>query len=218
MGVIDVIGLIGGVMGIWGFVEDMFPVHKADHSLFKIFVGIDQTANPSDPGDCCLTDAGGSIHYSKSFNKDGVVASKQTISMWQSVPQQAVTAELFADKDAICIAAIGATLVDGTTWGWVGDWGKICGINWYYSGVKQPQWDNNSPLCTWVDADHSQGIVAAVIAIYWPGFTTDVLPTDGGVGKCNSSFGAWDSDGGHSVINSTANGDVRKREVPNSRR
>lgn len=55
--------------------------------------------------------------------------------MWQNVPQQAVTVELFAGKDAVCIAAIGATLHDGTHWGWVGDWGKICGIDWYYSGI-----------------------------------------------------------------------------------
>lgn len=56
--------------------------------------------------------------------------------MWQKVPEQAPTVELFAGKDAICIAAIGATLIDGTKWGWVGDWGRICGLNWYYSGVK----------------------------------------------------------------------------------
>ena len=56
--------------------------------------------------------------------------------MWQNVPERAPTAELFAGNDAICIAAIGATLIDGSKWGWVGDWGKICGLNWYYSGVK----------------------------------------------------------------------------------
>lgn len=60
----------------------------------------------------------------------------KTISMWQKVPEQAPTVELFAGKDAICIAAIGATLIDQTKWGWVGDWGRICGLNWYYSGVK----------------------------------------------------------------------------------
>ncbi|KAL1882155.1 hypothetical protein Daus18300_000640 [Diaporthe australafricana] len=219
MGVIDVLGLISGAMGLWSFVEDMFPAQEADHSTFKVFVGLDQTANPSDPGDCCLTGAGGSIHYSKLFNDRGELigyggeeklssGSAQTISMWQKVPQQAVTTELISNKDAICIAAIGATLIDGTRWGWVGDWGKICGINWYYSGVKQPQWDNDTPLCTWIDADHSEGITAAVIAINWPGFTTNVLPTDGGVGKCGNNFGAWESDGGSSVIiNSTANDD-----------
>lgn len=55
--------------------------------------------------------------------------------MWQDVPQQAVMAKFIAGKDAVCIAAIGATLHDGTKWGWVGDWGKICGLDWYYSGV-----------------------------------------------------------------------------------
>lgn len=60
----------------------------------------------------------------------------QTITMWQSVPEPAPTVELFAGKDAVCIAAIGATMIDGSNWGWVGDWGEICGLPWYYSGVK----------------------------------------------------------------------------------
>jgi hypothetical protein len=68
MGVIDVLGLISGVMGFWGFVDDMFPAPQDGHSTFKVYVGLDQTANPSDPGECCLNDAGGSIRYSKLFN------------------------------------------------------------------------------------------------------------------------------------------------------
>lgn len=59
-------------------------------------------------------------------------------------------------------------------------------------------------MCTWIDADHSNGITAGGIAINWPGFTTNVLPTDGGLGKCGTAFGAWDKEGGHSVIKTTA--------------
>lgn len=66
--------------------------------------------------------------------------------MWQNIPQQATTVELFAGKDAICIAAIGATLHDGTHWGWVGDWGKICGLDWYYSGVKVRNLQHNDTV------------------------------------------------------------------------
>ena len=61
-------------------------------------------------------------------------------------------------------------------------------------------------MCTWIDADHTQGIKAGGIAITWGGFTTTVVPVDGGVGRCGTSFGAWDQDGGKSVINTAAMG------------
>lgn len=41
-----------------------------------------------------------------------------------------------------------------------------------------------------------------------------MIPTDGGVGKCGDNFGAWESDGGSPVINSTANDDGN-RNMPN---
>lgn len=65
-----------------------------------------------------------------------LIVCTKTITMWQSVPEPAPMVALFAGKDAVCIAAIGATLIDGSKWGWVGDWGNICGLPWYYSGVK----------------------------------------------------------------------------------
>ncbi|KAL2272441.1 hypothetical protein FJTKL_06562 [Diaporthe vaccinii] len=239
MGFLEVLGVISGIMGFWSFGDNMFPEQKDMYSNYKVFVGIDGTANPSDPGECCLVDAGGDIYYSKVFNSYGdeigrggqfpklKSGSDETITMWQNIPQQAVTVELFAGKDAVCIAAIGATLHDGTHWGWVGDWGKICGIDWYYSGITQPQWNNNSPMCTWIDSDHSKGIKAGGIAIHWSGFTNTVLPVDGGIARCGTDFGAWDKEGGKSVINTgtekqhqVANGDepTRRRRFNNDRR
>lgn len=79
-------------------------------------------------------------------------------------------------------------------------------------------YDSKSPLCTWIDADHSNGITAGGIAINWPGFTTNVLPTDDGVGKCGTAFGAWDKEGGHSVIKPTANSKEEQHAVTNRRR
>ncbi|KAG8162904.1 hypothetical protein KVR01_007382 [Diaporthe batatas] len=209
MGIINILGLISNAIGYWGFADDMFPAPEDGHSTFKVYVAIDGTGPDS------LEDAGGSIRNGKLFNSFGVdighggsfphmkSGSSETITIWQSVPQQAPWVMLFASKDAVCIAAIGATLIDGTHWGWVGDWGQLCGLPWYYSGVKgSPQWNDTSPHCTWIDADHSNGLSAGGITIHWPGFTDAVLPVDNGKGKCGTEFDAWDKEGGKSVIKS----------------
>lgn len=72
MAFLEVLGLINGIMGFWSFGDNMFPQQKDMYSNYKVFVGIDGTGNPSDPGECCLQDAGGSISYSKVFNSYGL--------------------------------------------------------------------------------------------------------------------------------------------------
>ncbi|POS72462.1 hypothetical protein DHEL01_v209142 [Diaporthe helianthi] len=225
MGVINILGLISHAIGFWGFNDDMFPDHQDGYSTFKVYVALDGAGSPSDPGQCCLTDAGGSISYGKLFDNFGndighggefpglKSGSSETITMWQSVPEQAAMVALFAGNDAVCIAAIGATLHDGTKWGWVGDWGNICGLGWYYSGVKQPQWNNTSPYCTWIDADHSNGLKAGGISIHWSGFTDAVLPVDGGKGKCDTDFRAWDKEGGNSVISTDVKSQAERNDT-----
>lgn len=71
MGFLEILGVISGIMGFWSFGDNMFPEQKDMYSNYKVFIGIDSTANPSDPGECCLIDAGGDIYYSKVFNNDG---------------------------------------------------------------------------------------------------------------------------------------------------
>jgi hypothetical protein len=68
---------------------------------------------------------------------------------------------------------------------------------------------SRSPLCTWVDRDHSDGIKAGVIGITWPGFsdTGDTNLPD----RCGSSFRAWKNDGGPPVKRSLGANEKRKR-------
>lgn len=68
MSAIDVIGLVFGVMDIWSFVADIMPSPTTDSSTFKIWVGLGETGDPSDPIDCCFSNAGGGIDYIKLYN------------------------------------------------------------------------------------------------------------------------------------------------------
>lgn len=82
-------------------------------------------------------------------------------------------------------------------------------------------------MCTWIDKDHSKGIKAGGISIYWPSFTNTIPPVNGGEARCGTSFGAWDREGGKSVINTTVDkqheaehgsGSTRRRQQHNDRR
>lgn len=95
--------------------------------------------------------------------------------------QQATYLQLFARKDAVCIAYITQTWADGQMRGWMGDIGHACGRPWYYShlfigedghspGESSPSRDfKQVPItigfkrshqtlssdCMWLDADHT---------------------------------------------------------------
>lgn len=96
--------------------------------------------------------------------------------------QQATYLQLFAGKDAVCIAYITQKWADGQMRGWMGDMGHACGVPWYYShlfigenshspGESSPSrvfkqvpighWIQRAHIgrfssdCMWLDADHT---------------------------------------------------------------
>lgn len=94
-----------------------------------------------------MTNAGGGLQTIRTYNANGAllgagggtdgIGSGEFADqrVFQQVANQATTAEFYANDDAMCIGYISATLHDDSHWAWTGDWGKICGIDWYYSGV-----------------------------------------------------------------------------------
>jgi hypothetical protein len=92
-----------------------------------------------------LSNADGGIQTIRTYNVDGrllgsgggvgEIQSFADVSVEQGVPNQALTAEFYANDNALCIAYITAKLHDDSPWAWTGDWGQICGLDWYYSGV-----------------------------------------------------------------------------------
>jgi hypothetical protein len=49
--------------------------------------------------------------------------------------QKATYIQLYATADAICIPYMTVTWADKGKYGWVGDFGGTCGLEWYYSNV-----------------------------------------------------------------------------------
>ncbi|KAI0406548.1 hypothetical protein F4802DRAFT_613415 [Xylaria palmicola] len=206
---VDAIGLVGSLVGIWQFADTLLPSHHIDASTYSIRAGVDKTAG--DNGEK-LSNAGGGIDLIKTYNSNdeligsggtGYVTSGGRVDFTteQTNTQQSITTEFYATHDALCIAYITATMEDGTQWGWTGDWGFTCGLNWYPSGTFLQNSRNDStasPRCTWIDGDHTNGIKAAVIAIKWPDFFGSA--GDDLADGCGSSLRAWDEPGGTQIL------------------
>ncbi|PHH72999.1 hypothetical protein CDD82_5695 [Ophiocordyceps australis] len=84
--------------------------------------------------------------------------------------------ELEATTDAICVPLVALRGLDGTELGWLGDWGKQCGLSWFMSNYKVSEQSNYRPACTWLDFDGSSGIEVAKLKIHLPSFNQLKLP------------------------------------------
>ncbi|KAI1379886.1 hypothetical protein F4677DRAFT_407913 [Hypoxylon crocopeplum] len=213
------IGLIGSSMTIWSFISDQIPPVQTPSSNYRVFIGLDGFKD--DKGKA-LDNAHGQIELIKIYNVNheligsgggATVGSDDSddqhadMSAEQHGNSQSVWTEFFAGNDAICIAAITATMDEGTKWGWTGDWGYMCGLNWFPSGYVMQNRDGAtdvSPRCTWIDKDHTNDLKAGVIGINWGDLNP---PKDGGPPSftdakkhCGGQMQAWPNDGGKQML------------------
>ncbi|KAK7970092.1 hypothetical protein PG996_001473 [Apiospora saccharicola] len=215
MGAADVIGLVADVMGIWSFLGDNLAPGESDDSVYRIFVGVDGTEHNGEE----LSAAPGVIDAVKVYNTNhdlmgtgpgGMIGFNGhgfgDVTASQLGSQQSIFTEFFAGDDAICMAAIGATMPGGTNWGWVGDWGKLCNLDWFYSGyhIKNDKNDDSATaLCTWIDKDHTNDIKVGVRGIEWSAFSGEPqkAPTEEDAKKkCGNGLTAWRNEGEQQML------------------
>lgn len=131
----EVIGIISGLLGIYSFYGSLFGGSSAYTSVVRVAAGLNGNG---------LSGADGSLSSIRLYNYNqeilanvggGSVGSGgfKDFPISQINNQQAVYVQLYASNDAICIPAVTITWVDGHHYGWVGDFGYQCGLNWYYS-------------------------------------------------------------------------------------
>ena len=161
------------------FLQTLFPspaANPADSSSLRSGVALDMNG---------LTNAEGVVQRINFYNEDktlfghgkgdGVVSSGiyQDITIDQSTfpGQQQTYIQINAGAHGLCIAYIIQKWPDGTLRGWLGDMGKECGTSyWGYSNIIVSD-DGHKPACTWLDQDHSDGILAAAVQIHMQDFT-----------------------------------------------
>jgi len=79
--------------------------------------------------------------------------------------EQPTYVQIDVGNDGLCIAYLSHTWADGTNRGWLGDMGASCGQNWYYSDVIVGS-NSHMPDCTWLDNDHTNGIISTGMQIH----------------------------------------------------
>ncbi|KAH6888517.1 hypothetical protein B0T10DRAFT_606890 [Thelonectria olida] len=160
-GVVEVLGVIGTLLGIVQFGMDNFESPETAKSILKVGVGLDYDGG--------LTNAGGDLPDVRLFNEGGDFLGmtvdpgkvKSGSGGVVEVPhdsdngQQATYALLSANTDAICVAYVTITWPDGNEYGWVGDWGQQCGATWYYSHLYVSG-TQAQPKCMWIDKNGDQ--------------------------------------------------------------
>ncbi|CAM1502184.1 Fc.00g041680.m01.CDS01 [Cosmosporella sp. VM-42] len=158
---LDVIGVVSGILGIIQFGMDNFAEPDGASSVVKITVGLDvdnglQNAGGSLPDVRLFNEAGGFLGINA--DGDGITSGNTgeiNVSHQSGDGQQAAYALFSANDDAICIAYVSITWPNGDQYGWVADWGEQCGATWYYSNVYV-QSGGRKPNCMWIDKDGDQ--------------------------------------------------------------
>lgn len=135
IGVLDVIGLVSGLLGIYQFGADNFGSADTGGSVVRIQVGLDSPDG--------LNNAGGDLPDIRLFNEVGDFlgaeydpghiddgTNGQDIRVTQTSEQQATYGLFTANDDAICIAYLSIVWPDEQKYGWTGDWGRQCSNSW----------------------------------------------------------------------------------------
>ncbi|KAH7130720.1 hypothetical protein B0J11DRAFT_578231 [Dendryphion nanum] len=75
------------------------------------------------------------------------------------------------ENDAICVAAISVS-GNGQQWIWIADMASFCGAQWMESDYTFQ--GSNSPMrCAWIDAYHTNNIIAKRMSMHIQDFTGD---------------------------------------------
>jgi hypothetical protein len=133
----DVLGVVADVLGIYGFFASLFQNQNSNVCNVRVAAAL----NGPD-----LSQADGGVQAVRIYNENqqligsrggGYIGSGgfADFGIQQSNNQQAMFVQIQATSDAICIPYATTTFVDGAKYGWVGDWGAFCGLNWYYGNV-----------------------------------------------------------------------------------
>jgi hypothetical protein len=145
---LKILGAIGDIADIGAFLIDILDLilplavpKPGPQSTVRIAVGLHNT-----------DDLGGNVPGVQLWNENGEPLGSAGVSndkfgsgtftdivVNQKSNQQPTNLQIQGGSDSICIAYIGHTWPDGTKRGWLGDMGRYCDKQWYYSSVYVTQ-------------------------------------------------------------------------------
>ncbi|EUC37755.1 hypothetical protein COCVIDRAFT_92992 [Bipolaris victoriae FI3] len=193
----QVLGVVANVLGVFGFFASSFQNPNPNVCNVRVAAAL----NGPD-----LSGADGSIQAVRIYNENQQLIGSRSggyigsggfadFGVQQSNNQQAMFVQIQATNDAICIPYATTTFVDGAKYGWIGDWGAFCGLNWYYGNVAVD--GSYKPKCTWIDNDHTNNFKAGMLMIHWIDFTNKKTQGSRPADYCRyPAFRAYTPEGG----------------------
>lgn len=184
---IDAIGIVSGVLGIVGFLQDQIPEKPtAEGAAIRIKAGSggvdDQDSVSTTQSLTQVTNnntQGGEVSAAYAWDMDNSYLGRgdggsmkqggivDTMIDSFSNGARAEYAGISVARDAVCVAWISVRQFDNTPGGaWTGDIGYECGQAWYANKEKagyldEDQTEDYIPRCTWLDASLKEGTKSA---------------------------------------------------------
>jgi hypothetical protein len=136
----EVIGVVSGGIGILQFIASLFASHNPNVAIVRVSAALDG------PNGAPPQQAEGTVAQVRLYNENQQIIGNagggfvgnggfSDFSIGQINNQQSTYVQIAASNDAICIPYATTTWVDGSKFGWVGDFGQQCGLDWYFGNV-----------------------------------------------------------------------------------
>jgi hypothetical protein len=134
-----VLGVVADSLAIYEFIASLFAgPDPGSSSVIRVAAALN--------GPNGLTNADGGIQSVRLYNDNEELIGNRggdfiesggfhDFVIKQPNSQQATYAAIAATDNAICVPYVTATWADGSKYGWTGDWGYACGLDWYYGNV-----------------------------------------------------------------------------------
>lgn len=142
---VDIIGFVSGVLGIYSFIEGLFPgTPDGPSATVRVAVGLSGTEGDDGP----LTGPDGVVKSVRIYNNNGEFLSASAddqnvgdggytdFTLNQGNNQQTPYVQVRSgDGSNMCLAYLSVTFADGQKRAWDGSWAPQFGLGWYYSGI-----------------------------------------------------------------------------------
>jgi hypothetical protein len=131
--IVNVLGVIAGVLGIYGFAQTNFGARDEKGATIRVQVALESPET--------VTEAGGDLPDARLFNLNGEflgltvdpgdVDGGEFQEFTVDIPNQQPAYTLFsANDDAICIALVTIVWPDDQKYAWTGGFARLCGLDW----------------------------------------------------------------------------------------
>ncbi|KAI9794611.1 MAG: hypothetical protein M1816_004498 [Peltula sp. TS41687] len=169
----NVVGVLMGVVGMIGLGKDLFAAKEGATTNVRVHVGLakDSSNTGGSLPDIALFDAFGNVVGRKESSDNGHVKNGNYVDIRvehndKNDNRQSEYLSISAgNTDAICVAGITVTWPDAGKQAWVGDIGRMCEVDWFYSETIIGE-GNNKPACIWLDSDGTNGLHYAGMAMH----------------------------------------------------